>query len=92
MSRVDGRKIVGIAVVGIASTIAVAQIYAPFFMDRDGMTGSKTMSKEEQRREMAVAMAIAGSAGQTNEVVAAEPPTRGSRSAGSMWHNMKRRD
>jgi hypothetical protein len=88
MSRVDGRKVVGVAVVGITAAIAVGQIYLPFFMDRSALRGDKPM---EERRDLVV---MRGAAARTDDDT--NTTTTNSReqlpSSKSMWQNMKRKD
>ena len=61
MSRTDGRKGVAVATAGIAAIIGFAQIYLPYWADRDKIRG---LSEEEDmpaaaKREMQRAMAAA---------------------------------
>lgn len=76
MPRVDGRKIVAIATLSTVSVVGFAQIYLPFWADRDKIRG---MAEEEDmpaaaRREMERAM----------------EQERQQQQAGSMWKNMKK--
>jgi len=84
-TRTNGSVIVGVAVLGITSVLAVSQVYLPFYMDRDWLTGSQNVSKEEQRREMAIAMAHQRQPQPSPELVEAQK----SKAAGSMWANIR---
>jgi hypothetical protein len=87
MSRVDGRKVVGVAVVGITAAIAVGQIYLPFFMDRSALRGDKPM---EERRDLIVMRGEASrSDNNTNTTTNSREQLPSSK---SMWQNMKRKD
>jgi hypothetical protein len=93
-TRANGSIIVGVAVIGITSVLAVSQVYLPFYADRDALSGSKSMSKEEQRREMAMAMRNQpNSAGAKQQAISegASPElieAQKSKAAGSMWANI----
>lgn len=49
INRVDGRKVVGVFVAGTACCVAVAQIYLPYYVDRDQLIASHELSTQEQR-------------------------------------------
>ncbi len=84
MTRVDGRKVVGIAVVGITTTIAIGQIYLPFFMDRGILRDDKPM---EERRDLVV---MRGAATSGSDAASGSTPDRDHfPSSKSMWQKMK---
>mmetsp|Transcript_30656 Transcript_30656/g.50648 ORF Transcript_30656/g.50648 Transcript_30656/m.50648 type:complete len:80 (-) Transcript_30656:110-349(-) len=79
MARVDGRKIVGIATVATVSVVGFAQIYLPFWADRDKIRG---MAEEEDmpaaaKREM-------------EKQIKQQQQQHEQQQAGSMWKNMKK--
>eukprot|EP00568_Trieres_chinensis_P003958 CAMPEP_0183291234 /NCGR_PEP_ID=MMETSP0160_2-20130417/720_1 /TAXON_ID=2839 ORGANISM="Odontella Sinensis, Strain Grunow 1884" /NCGR_SAMPLE_ID=MMETSP0160_2 /ASSEMBLY_ACC=CAM_ASM_000250 /LENGTH=93 /DNA_ID=CAMNT_0025452011 /DNA_START=181 /DNA_END=459 /DNA_ORIENTATION=- len=93
MSRVDGRKIVGVAIAGTAAVLGFAQLYLPFIADRDKLRG---MFEEEDmppqaRMEMDAMMKAERQAAMREAVAkeggAAPRPTGagGLPAAGSMW-------
>lgn len=85
MTRVDGRKVVGIAVVGITTTIAIGQIYLPFFMDRGILRDDKPM---EERRDLVV-MRGAATSGSDAASTTTTPDRDRIPSSKSMWQNRK---
>mmetsp|Transcript_31663 Transcript_31663/g.46700 ORF Transcript_31663/g.46700 Transcript_31663/m.46700 type:complete len:105 (+) Transcript_31663:121-435(+) len=101
MSRVDGRKVVGVAVLGITACMGVAQVYVPFFMDRDALAGRKNVSKEEQRAQLALMQQEARkqqgiptnnrgiSGANDNNSGEGEITPSSTRSPGSMWKNIR---
>ena len=59
MVRTDGRKIVVLATVVTASVVGFAQIYLPYWADRDkirGLTEEEDMPIEAKREMMMMAM------------------------------------
>jgi hypothetical protein len=80
MARVDGKKIVAVATVATLSMVGFAQIYLPFWADRDKIRG---MAEEEDmpaaaKREMQKVMRQQQQEEQQKQ------------QAGSMWKNMKK--
>ena len=98
-SRVDGRKVVGFAFVGITMTLGFAQIYLPFIADRDKLRGMfeeddmpesakrelDTMMKVEQAAKDAEAASNARTNNHQNNNT-----TNTTAGAGSMWKNFRR--
>mmetsp|Transcript_23514 Transcript_23514/g.34828 ORF Transcript_23514/g.34828 Transcript_23514/m.34828 type:complete len:90 (-) Transcript_23514:123-392(-) len=87
MSRIDGKKIVGVALAGIAGAIGLGQIYLPYIADKDKLRG---MFEEEDmpdtaKKEMDMMMKA--------EIAAAEArqQSQGKSGAGSMWSNLRRK-
>ena len=95
MSRVDGKKVVAVCTLGITAVLAVGQVYAPFFMDRNSFTSSS--SETERRDAVASAMRASHNRSTITGTTTTEPDsTTATReqppSAKSMWQNMKRKD
>lgn len=79
MPQMDGRKVVMIATTLTLSAVGIAQIYLPFYADRDKIRG---MSEEEDmpteaKRQMEL---------QRKMMLENQSDTNG----GSMWKNMKK--
>jgi len=85
MSRVDGKKVVTVAFLGMTAVVGVAQVYAPFMMDKDQLTGWMGHTKEEEEAER-FAMERAKKLAQKKDVTEEENATP--RGGGSMWQNM----
>jgi hypothetical protein len=86
MTRVDGRKVVGVTVLGITATIAISQIYLPFFMDRSILRDDKPL---EERRDLVV-MRGAAAGGSDSASSTTHDKDHNQPSSKSMWQNMKR--
>jgi hypothetical protein len=87
MTRVDGKKVVGVAVLGITATIAISQIYLPFFMDRSILRDDKPL---EERRDLVVMRGAAAAGGSDAAASTAHDRDHNKPSSKSMWQNMKR--
>jgi hypothetical protein len=94
MVRTDGRKIVAVATIATVSVVCFAQIYLPFWADRDKIRGmaeeedmpaaakrEMRMMEQQQRKQQQQML------NQDDKNNAAAPQ---SVSAGSMWKNMKK--
>mmetsp|Transcript_3595 Transcript_3595/g.6254 ORF Transcript_3595/g.6254 Transcript_3595/m.6254 type:complete len:102 (-) Transcript_3595:281-586(-) len=97
MSRTDGRKIVAMATAGMVGVLGFAQLYLPYYADRDkirGLSEEEDMppaAREEMRRTMmAMQRQQAQEGGGGGE--AGGPPQQQQqqkpRGAGSMWKNI----
>ncbi len=83
MSRIDGRKIVGFAVVGTITMLGVGQIYLPYIADRNKLRG--LFEDEESMSEQAkleIQRVMKAEQQEIENQVAGAP--------GSMWKNMRR--
>jgi hypothetical protein len=87
MGRIDGKKVVALAVGATTVVVAVGQVYLPYIADRDKLRG---LFEEEDmplqaRREMELIM-------QKERKEAMQQQSNGSKdtNAGSMWSNMRR--
>ncbi len=101
MVRTDGRKIVAVATMATVSVVCFAQIYLPFWADRDKIRGMaedeempaaakrelRMIEQQEQRRQQQKQQQQAQLSNQDDKNNAAAPQ---SVSAGSMWKNMKK--
>jgi hypothetical protein len=84
MGRVDGRKVVTVACVATVSVVGFAQLYLPFWADRDRLRGlSEESSSMEAQKEFESQM--------LKEYQSLNGNTPGNTgSPGSMWKNMKK--
>lgn len=94
-SRVDGRKVVGFAFVGITMTLGFAQIYLPFIADRDKLRGmfEEEDMPESAKRELDNMMKVeqaAKDAEAASNARTTNQNTINSSGAGSMWKNFRR--
>ena len=101
MVRTDGRKIVAVATLATVSVVCFAQIYLPFWADRDKIRGMaedeempaaakrelRMIEQKELRRQQQKQQQQAQLSNQDDKNNAAAPQ---SVSAGSMWKNMKK--
>ena len=92
MSRTDGRKIVAIATAGMVGVLGFAQLYLPYYADRDkirGLSEEEDMppaAREEMRRTMMAMQrqqAQNGGGGDQQQQQQQNPWARG-----SMWKNI----
>jgi hypothetical protein len=84
MSRIDGRKIVGFAVVGTIGMLGIGQLYLPYIADRNKLRG--LFEDEESLSEQAkleLQKIMKAEQQEVNNQATGAP-------AGSMWKNMKR--
>jgi hypothetical protein len=89
MSRIDGRKIVGGAVLAITGAIGIAQIYLPYIADKDKLRG---MFEEEDmpdvaRKEMDMMMKAEIAAADARQ----QSQGKSKSGAGSMWSNLRKK-
>jgi hypothetical protein len=98
MVRTDGRKIVAVATLATVSVVCFAQIYLPFWADRDKIRGMaeeedmsaaakreiRMMEQQEHRRQQQQQQQMSNQDDKNN----AAAPQSGS--AGSMWKNMRK--
>ena len=99
MSRIDGRKVVGLAFAGIAGAIGIGQIYLPYIADRDKLRGlfeeedMPTQAKREMDLIMKAEMAAADARRQSQEKGRGGPEQqRAGGGGGSMWSNLRRKE
>lgn len=95
MSRIDGKKIVGIAFLGITGAIGMAQIYLPYYADRDKLRGlfeeedMPTQAKHEMDMMMRAEQARM-EAEQQSQQRKSGSGGGGDTNGGSMWKNLRR--
>ena len=98
MVRTDGRKIVAVATIATVSVVCFAQIYLPFWADRDKIRGmaeeedmpaaakrEMRMMEQQQRKQQQQQQQQMLNQDDKNNAAAPQPV-----SAGSMWKNMKK--
>ena len=99
MSRVDGRKIVGIAFTAIVGAVGLGQIYLPYIADRDKIRGlfEEDDMPIQARQEMDMIMKeqrMASQAAKLQKEQSGGNDRRDSKqsdtNAGSMWSNLRR--
>eukprot|EP00543_Licmophora_paradoxa_P005125 CAMPEP_0202447994 /NCGR_PEP_ID=MMETSP1360-20130828/6782_1 /ASSEMBLY_ACC=CAM_ASM_000848 /TAXON_ID=515479 /ORGANISM="Licmophora paradoxa, Strain CCMP2313" /LENGTH=90 /DNA_ID=CAMNT_0049065349 /DNA_START=79 /DNA_END=351 /DNA_ORIENTATION=+ len=90
MPRADGKKLVAVATGAIVLTVGIAQVYLPYWMDRDklrGMSEEEDMpqaAKQEMERMMRIQQATNTMQHQQQQ------QQREGGNAGSMWNKMKK--
>mmetsp|Transcript_12142 Transcript_12142/g.13919 ORF Transcript_12142/g.13919 Transcript_12142/m.13919 type:complete len:93 (+) Transcript_12142:152-430(+) len=92
MVRMEGKKVVAIATFTTLATIAVAQIYLPFYANRDMIRG---MSEEEDmpkaaKREMDLEIMRQERQQQQQQQRNNENNNNNNGAAGSMWKNFRK--
>ena len=95
MSRTDGRKIVAVATAGMVGVLGFAQLYLPYYADRDkirGLSEEEDMppaAREEMRRTMMAMQRQQAQEGAGGDATGGPPPPQQQkpRTAGSMWKN-----
>ena len=96
MSRTDGRKIVAVATAGMVGVLGFAQLYLPYYADRDkirGLSEEEDMppaAREEMRRTMMAMQRQQAQEGAGGDATRGPPPPQQQqkpRTAGSMWKN-----
>jgi len=82
MSRIDGRKIVGFAVIGTITMLGIGQIYLPYMADRNKLRGlfEDEQSISEQEKQEIQKLMRAEQQEMNNQAT----------TPGSMWRNMRR--
>ncbi len=95
MSRTDGRKIVGVAVAGIAGVIGIAQIYLPYIADKDKLRGlfEEEDMPSEAKRELDMIMRAEMAAAEARQQSQSQGSKNGGGvNGGSMWSSFKRKE
>eukprot|EP00594_Rhizosolenia_setigera_P017919 CAMPEP_0178962388 /NCGR_PEP_ID=MMETSP0789-20121207/14331_1 /TAXON_ID=3005 /ORGANISM="Rhizosolenia setigera, Strain CCMP 1694" /LENGTH=89 /DNA_ID=CAMNT_0020646521 /DNA_START=71 /DNA_END=340 /DNA_ORIENTATION=+ len=80
-SRVDGRKVVALAIAGMTGVCGISTIYLPFYSDRDAIRG---IGEDENLTEEQKYEAMKEIRQQQQQLQRKQTGT----SAGSMWKNM----
>ena len=94
MSRTDGRKIVAIATAGMVGVLGFAQLYLPFYADRDkirGLSEEEDMppaAREEMRRTMMAMQRQQAQNGGGGDQQQQQQQQQNPRARGSMWKNI----
>ena len=80
MSRTDGRKIVAVATAGMVGVLGFAQLYLPYYADRDkirGLSEEEDMppaAREEMRRTMMAMQRQQAQEGAGGDATGGPPP------------------